>query len=81
MEFKSGSNSKSEVVKEINCRNQDCSDLDIETTVPASQYLYIRFNGYLDVYSVFNISYSTYHMESKYNIFFFFVKKKKKLAF
>lgn len=61
LEIRYGPYSKSKVIKEINCETQDCSSYDFENIVQASEYLYIRFSGYLDVYSVINMTYSTFH--------------------
>lgn len=61
LEFRDGLDSKSPAVKVINCETEDCSNLDVELTIPASSNLYIRFSGYLDVYSIVNMTYSAYH--------------------
>ncbi|GBN01018.1 hypothetical protein AVEN_263304-1 [Araneus ventricosus] len=60
LEFREGLNSKSKLVKSINCFNGRCNLIPTEVTVPAATGLYIRFNGLLYPDSVFKIIYGTY---------------------
>ncbi|XP_055934737.1 uncharacterized protein LOC129964082 isoform X2 [Argiope bruennichi] len=60
LEFREGLNSKSKLVKSINCNNGSCDLIPTEITVPALTGLYIRFNGFLNPASVFKMVYGTY---------------------
>ncbi|KAF8781857.1 Elongation of very long chain fatty acids like protein [Argiope bruennichi] len=60
LEFREGLNSKSKLVKSINCNNGNCDLIPTEITVPALTGLYIRFNGFLNPASVFKMVYGTY---------------------
>ncbi|GIY48409.1 uncharacterized protein CDAR_21001 [Caerostris darwini] len=61
LEFREGLNSKSKLVKSIDCNDSNCTQIPTEITIQASAGLYIRFNGHLNLDSVFEMIFGTYH--------------------
>ncbi|GFU02893.1 CUB domain-containing protein [Trichonephila clavipes] len=61
-EFREGLNSKSNLVKSIDCNSSNPGLISMEITVPASSGLYIRFNGKLKSDSVLKMIYGTYRI-------------------
>ncbi|GFY51582.1 CUB domain-containing protein [Trichonephila inaurata madagascariensis] len=61
-EFREGLNSKSKLVKSIDCNSSNPGLISMEITVPAASGLYIRFNGKLKSDSVLKMIYGTYRI-------------------
>lgn len=62
LEFREGLNSKSKLVKSIDCNSSNLDLIPSEITVPVAKGLYIRFNGKLKPDSMLKMVYGTYRI-------------------